>query len=275
MIPCSGAVVTAQCNSAPLTPGPRASGLSRGESAEERSGMTTTVFAPLRVALFGYDPSDVEDLLSASRSRLARLSDRVDRDESALVVLVDEVRRCRARADEAEASRVEFERALGLARSTAAALVAEAETLADQVVLRARSEAEDLVTRARVEARRAGAAERREARSRLVAVEAEEARLAELAGALDAERARLRETEERWRRETAWLAAQMLRAVAPRPAALPAAGDTGQEDDVLDLREDFPEDPIADRVFARFMSDDIEDDPSRQWVMSRWATGDD
>jgi cell division septum initiation protein DivIVA len=234
--------------------------------------VTAPVPAPLRTSVFGYDPSDVNDLLSDTRHRLTRLSDRAERAESATVTLVLELQHWKARAREAEASREEFERAVALATSTASATVAEAEELAGQLVRRARGEAQILVTRAQVDARRAQAAERKALRARERLIGAAEARLAAMTEELEAGRAELREAQDRWRRETAWLATQMLAAIGPRPEALPAEGDTAPEEpeveDIIDLTDDE-----VDVVFDRFMSPDVAEEPSREWVLQPWSPG--
>ncbi len=256
--------------------------------------MTVTAPAPLRVSLFGYAPGPVEHLLSESEGRLGRLSERVDRDESALVAVVDELQRWKARARAAEATREDFERALTFAPARAAATIAEAEAHAAQIVQQARDgserlvacardEARHLVTCARVEARRAEAAERRELRARQAAIADAEERLAAETGALAADRARFEETEIRWRRKVAWLTAQLLSTLAPLPAALPAAGDVGPADaeaeaeadvdaeaDDVDISAELMADPVVDRKFARFMSEDPEHDPWKQWTLPNW-----
>jgi len=222
----------------------------------------------LRVTRHGYDTGDVNQLLAQARGRLTRLSERIHRAESANVALVGEVQRWKRRARDAEASREEFERALALAESTATATMTEAQVRADQLVERARCEAEHLVTRARIEARRAHAAEHKALRTRAAAVEAAEARLREDAEAVERERLRLRSLDERWRREVAWFGSRMLAAIAPHPAALPAPGETAT-DDTGPVDAALLADDAVDRVFARFMSREIEDEPSRGWLDRR------
>ncbi len=229
--------------------------------------------AQLRLTRHGYDPGDVDALLATARGRMARMAERLRRAEAANAALVAEVKRWKAFAREAAASRETFERALALAEQTAQAQVAAAHVEADHLVERARCEADHLVNRARVAARRAQASERRELRGRADRLEAERRRLQDVAAGLEIDRDRLALDEERWRHEVAWMATRMLGAVTQRRQALPAEGQTSTPITEVPAPADLvwaeEEDGEATGLFERFMSPAIADEPSREWVIGR------
>jgi cell division septum initiation protein DivIVA len=248
----------------------------------------------------GYDPGDVAEFLGNLGSQMVTIISRLRKAESDGQAMRTELEQWQHRARDAEATRETFQRTLALAEDTANAAVADArhraaeitskaEADSDELLGQARHQAFHMVEQARDEARRCYADERMKVREEWQRVQDESAQLETLRLATAAETMALEEVRNELRRRIRMAATEMLQ-VAESPdclgqpvakglperirAAEPPA--EAEETAPVELEpaaagehrwEGFT-DPAAEAAFDRFMSEEIEDEPSREWILA-------
>jgi cell division septum initiation protein DivIVA len=188
------------------------------------------------------------------------------------------------------------------ARHRAAEITTKAEANADELIGQARHQAFHMVEQAREEAQRCYADERMKVREEWQRVQDEGAQLETLRLAVAAETMALEEVRNELRRRIRLAATEMLalaespdclghpvaRGLPERPRVAPAASapiapatpalQAAVEDTpVCDITDgDAPigpawqgfGNPAADAAFDRFMSEEIEEEPSREWILA-------
>ncbi|MGI9600827.1 MAG: DivIVA domain-containing protein [Acidimicrobiales bacterium] len=248
--------------------------------------------APQRSARRGYDREEVDAFVDATRSRLQTMASRLGQQQSELQRLESENRSFSRTIDIAVTA---AEEVMAEATVTAASAVAEAEAhaadvleIADrrsaEILAAAEAEAHERVVVAQADARDAMSREQARIEAELEMVAALQRHTATERSALDVTR---NELVERLRGAGAYLmavadgpveAGQQLLEARDRPLADDTDGD-GVDVDSEAVAEATPvegftpladlDDVEADRLdeHTEFFSDDIEDDPSRKWIL--------
>jgi cell division septum initiation protein DivIVA len=188
------------------------------------------------------------------------------------------------------------------ARHRAAEITTKAEANADELIGQARHQAFHMVEQAREEAQRCYSDERMKVREEWQRVQDEGAQLETLRLAVAAETMALEEVRNELRRRIRLAATEMLAlaespdclghpvarglperprvvppATVPVASAIPALEAAVEDNPVCDITDgDAPigdawrgfGNPAADAAFDRFMSEDIEEEPSREWILA-------
>ena len=234
----------------------------------------------------GYDADQVVSFVERATEDFARLLGRAQQAEA----VVDQARTAVARAQAQSAELVErvraaeahqrlFQRALSLAESTANATVADARVRAEEIIEEGRRDAALLLEQAREEARGYYEAERVKIGEEWVEIRDEQTQLETLRLAVAAETMALESVRTELRRRIKSAAEQLVE-VADSDDCLGHRIVSATDGETVELRDGDPaksfegtwtaDDDEEEHVeaFERFMSDEIENEPSQSWMLA-------